>query len=123
MFNKIATHPSFILMAVINIALLSNFIYAANVTTALSSSLCTVITSIRGAIGVVALTLFVLGATLYAVANFLPAAGNFRTGLQGWAMGMMIGGVVGIILILIGPFILDTVVSVAANSIAPIPTC
>jgi uncharacterized protein YqgC (DUF456 family) len=55
----------------------------------------------------VVLVLFILGAALYAIAHFLPSAGNMKSGLQGWSIGMMIGGLVGLILIIIGPFIVN----------------
>ncbi|MDE1860435.1 MAG: hypothetical protein KGH72_01830 [Candidatus Micrarchaeota archaeon] len=73
-----------------------------NITTPLAS----VCSTIKGAIATIAVILFILGGTLYAVAHMLPAAGNIRGNLQGWSLGMIMGGVVGLILVLIaGPLI------------------
>ncbi len=93
------------------------------------SSLCSIISNIGSFIAIISLLMFILGGTLYAVAHFLPSAGNFRSGLQGWGMGMIIGGVLVLVLYFIGPYIIDTIITIGSggngfgiNSIS-IPSC
>ncbi len=72
-------------------------------------ALCGIINTIGTVIAIFSLVMFILGGTLYALAHFLPAAGNFRSGLQGWGMGMIIGGIVALILYIAAPYIVTTV--------------
>ncbi|MEM3416231.1 MAG: hypothetical protein QW719_02755, partial [Candidatus Micrarchaeaceae archaeon] len=58
----------------------------------LSSQLCGIINGINTIVGTIALVMFLIGGVLYAIAHFLPTAGQVKGSLQGWAMGMIIGG-------------------------------
>lgn len=86
------------------------------VTTALSTELCNVVNSIKTIIGIFALLLFILGGVLYAVAHFLPTAGNLRSGMQGWGMGMLMAGVIALIIYLVAPFILHTLIGIGGTT-------
>lgn len=85
-------------------------------TGALSSSICNVVAAVRGVISVIAVILFVLGGTLYAVAHMLPAAGNIRGNLQGWSLGMIMGSIVGLVLVILAPNLIGLVISSAGSS-------
>ena len=78
-------------------------------------AICGIITTISTIIAIFSLVMFILGGTLYALAHFLPAAGNFRSGLQGWGMGMIIGGIVALILYVAAPFIVSTIANIGAS--------
>ncbi|MEM3820586.1 MAG: hypothetical protein QXM58_02515 [Candidatus Micrarchaeaceae archaeon] len=80
-------------------------------TQTLSSQLCGIVSSVRTIIGIIALVMFLIGGVLYAIAHFLPSAGQIKGSLQGWAMGMIIGGIVGLILVIIAPYIITQVVA------------
>jgi len=79
--------------------------FAANTTltgiTALSSTFCALVSTVRSIIALFAVVLFLIGGVLYAVAHFLPSAGQLKGSLQGWALGMILGGIVGVILVII----------------------
>ncbi len=90
--------------------------------TQLSAEFCGIVNDIRDVVGIFALAMFLIGAILYAGGNFMPTAGNLKSSTQGWAMGMIIGGVIGIVLVLIAPFILSTIISFSSGSI-PNATC
>ena len=79
--------------------------------------LCQIISTISTILAMLALAMFILGAVLYAGGHFLPAAGNLKGGLQGWGMGMLIGGVVAIILYLLAPFIISRLMSLSGGGI------
>ncbi|MDE1762332.1 MAG: hypothetical protein KGH78_04035 [Candidatus Micrarchaeota archaeon] len=76
-----------------------------------TSELCGIVSTVRTVIGIIALVMFLIGGVLYAVGHFMPAAGNVRAGMQGWAMGMILGAVIGVILVILAPFIISTVLN------------
>ena len=76
----------------------------------LTSTLCSVIAVIATVIGVIAIFMFVLGGILYSFAHFLPAAGNLKGSMQGWGMGMLMGGIVMLILYLLAPFVVGKII-------------
>ncbi|MCL4375587.1 hypothetical protein M1394_02200 [Candidatus Marsarchaeota archaeon] len=88
----------------------------------LTSNLCNVVNTVRTVVGIFALVLFVVGGVLYAAAHFLPSAGNLRSGLQGWSLGMIMGGIIGLILVLAAPWIVSTVAGFG-SSISSISGC
>ena len=69
--------------------------------TAVSSAFCELVGAVRSIIALFAVVLFLIGGVLYAVAHFLPSAGQLKGSLQGWALGMILGGIVGVILVII----------------------
>ena len=81
------------------------------VVSTLTSQLCGIVNDVRTVIGVIALVMFLIGGVLYAVGHFMPAAGNVKASMQGWAMGMILGAVTGVILVILAPFIIKTVLS------------
>ena len=88
----------------------------------LTSNLCNIVNTVRTVVGIFALVLFVVGGVLYAAAHFLPSAGNLRSGLQGWSLGMIMGGIIGLILVLAAPWIVSTVAGFG-SSISSISGC
>ncbi len=69
--------------------------------------------TVRTAIYIVAIMLIVLGAAVYAAANIMPQ--QSRGNIQGYGMGMVIGGVSGVIIASIAPYLLD-IISGGASS-------
>ncbi len=107
--------------------LLANLVaplFAANNSTisTLTSELCNIIVGVRTVIGVIALVMFLLGGILYAVGHFMPSAGNVKSNMQGWAMGMILGGVVGVILVLVAPFLVGLLLSFNSK-LSSVPQC
>jgi hypothetical protein len=90
----------------------------------LSATLCGIIAGIATVIGVLAIFMFVLGGILYAFAHFLPAAGNLKGSMQGWGMGVLMGGIIMIILYVLAPFIVGTVLGfgITGNQFASLPS-
>lgn len=82
----------------------------------ITSSLCNIISTIQGVVGVIALALFILGGAMYAIAHMLPAAGNIKGNMQGWALGMIIGGIVGLIIVIIAPGLISMIITSAGGS-------
>lgn len=89
-----------------------------------SDTLCGIITGISQVIGLLAIFMFILGGTLYGFAHFMPASGNLKGSMQGWGMGVLMGGVIMIILYALAPFIISNLlqfsVSGSANVAVPI---
>ncbi|MGC8586934.1 MAG: hypothetical protein ACP5K9_01435 [Candidatus Micrarchaeia archaeon] len=75
----------------------------------LSSVFQSIVSIVQTVIGVFAIALFMVGGVLYAAAHFLPAAGQIKANMQGWAMGMIIGSIVGLILVLIAPYLVGLI--------------
>ena len=61
---------------------------------------------------VLGLTLLVLGAALYAGGTIAP--GDVKGKIQGYGLGMMIGGIAGVVLSIIAPWILALITSSAS---------
>jgi hypothetical protein len=87
--------------------------YGAGTTTtagaSISSTLCSVFDTIKNVIFILALTLMVLGGSLYAGANLTPS--NLKGQFQGYGMGMILGGIVGVIIVLAAPYILGLIIN------------
>jgi hypothetical protein len=66
--------------------------------------LCSVYNTVVGVIFILALVLIVLGGALFAGSNMLPA--QTKGQIQGYGMSMVIGGIIGIVIFFIAPFIL-----------------
>ncbi len=92
---------------------------ASGISSGIQIQICALIGIISSVIGILAIFLFVFGAILYAVAHMLPAAGNFKGSAQGWGMGMLIGGVIGVILYLLSSFIIYRLASFSAGGAIP----
>ncbi|MEM3212166.1 MAG: hypothetical protein QXR85_02565 [Candidatus Micrarchaeaceae archaeon] len=92
------------------IGLLSNFVFAqTSLQASVMSTLCGIIGFVRAIVGVLAVVLFILGGVIYAVGHFLPASGNLRQNMQGWAMGMLFAGIVAVILFIIAQPLVTTI--------------
>lgn len=86
-------------------------------TTLLSSELCGIVDSIRAIVGVLALALFLIGGVMYAIAHFLPPSVEFRKSLTGWSTAMITGGIIGLIVVIIAPSVVQMFTN-AANSLS-----
>ena len=89
--------------------------------TAFSKSLCSLVNTIQDAVFIVALALLTLGGALYAIAHILP--GQTKGALQGYGMGMIIGGVVGVILVALAPFVVTTLLNQSGTATTQSLTC
>jgi hypothetical protein len=81
----------------------------------ITSELCTIVNSVRTIVGVLALTLFLIGGVLYAVSHFLPTNLEFKKSLTVWSQGMIIGGLIGLVIVLIAQPIIQLVLNVGAS--------
>jgi len=73
-----------------------------------NSALCSILTTYTDVVDIIfvlGLMLMILGGAMYAGANLLP--GTTKGSLQGYGMGMIIGGVIGVIIAELAPFILQ----------------
>ncbi|MGC8622594.1 MAG: hypothetical protein ACP5UC_01360 [Candidatus Micrarchaeia archaeon] len=81
--------------------------------TTISSALCGIYSLIHTVIFIIGLVLIIVGGAMYAGAHVLP--GNFKSQLQGYGMGMIVGGIAGVVIALSAPFIMTTIVGNSAN--------
>lgn len=84
-------------------------------TTALTAQLCGIVDNIRAVVGILALALFLIGGVLYAIAHFLPTSLDYRKSLVGWSTAMITGGIIGLIVVLLAPFIVQTINSLGGT--------
>ncbi len=89
--------------------------------TAINTVLCNVYSTIMNVVFVLAIVLMVGGGSLYAASRILP--GNLKGQLEGYAYGMLLGGVVGIILVILGPDIIKMIVGNTSSGIQTTQTC
>ncbi len=80
---------------------------------AVLSSLCSTYSTVDTAIWVLALLLMILGGSLYAASHILP--GQSKGTLQGYGMGMIMGGIIGVIIAALAPYIFTLI---AGNGVA-----
>jgi len=81
---------------------------------AVSAQLCGIVNFVRAIVGILAVVLFILGGVLYAVGHFLPATGNVRSGMQGWAMGMLMAAIIALILFIIAQPLVSMITGLGA---------
>ncbi len=95
----------------------------------ITTQLCAIVNSVRTIVGVLALTLFLIGGVLYAVSHFLPTNLEFKKSLTVWSQGMIIGGLIGLVIVLIAQPIIQLVlniggsISTTGTTAVPSPTC
>lgn len=80
-----------------------------------TSAICKIYNTVRNVIFLLGLTLAILGGAIYAAASLMP--GSHKGGFQGYGMGMIIGGVIGVAIAVAAPYILTLVVQANPNSI------
>jgi len=83
-----------------------------------TTAICNVYTIVNSALFILALIIMLLGGTLYAGGHFLPS--QTRGIVQGYAMGMIIGGVVAVIIAMVAPWILSIVTNTPITSIVSV---
>jgi len=104
-----------IIHLVLAVVLISNLAIAQSTPTpfqnAVSKELCGIVNFVKAIVGILAVVLFMLGGVFYAIGHFLPATGNLRSNVQGWAMGMLMAAIIALIMFLIA----QPVVTMIAN--------
>jgi len=78
---------------------------ASGTASTISSALCDIQNLIKGVLPTLALIMFFLAAVAYAAGQAFGA--EMKAKAQGWAMSLIVGGMVGIILAVIAPFIVN----------------
>jgi len=74
-----------------------------------TSAICNIFNTVRNLIFLLGITLVILGAAVYAAANIMPS--QSKGGFQGYGMGMIIGGIIGVVIAVAAPYILGLIVS------------
>jgi len=87
----------------------ANFAQATSGITAVSSAFCALVGTVRSIIALFAVIMFLIGGVLYAIAHFLPTTGQLKGSMQAWAIGIILGGIVGVILVIIAQPIVNMV--------------
>lgn len=78
-----------------------------NVASNITGTICQLYNTVHTIIFVLGLVLIIVGAAMYAGSHVLP--GNLKSSAQGYGMGMIVGGIVGVILAISAPFILQVI--------------
>lgn len=71
----------------------------------ITSQLIELVKLLQGIVPVVALGLFVFAGVVYALGQIFDV--QTRQKAQNWAMAMIVGGVIGILIVIIAPFLVD----------------
>ena len=87
--------------------LLASVTFSQGLTTSITTQICKLFNTIHAVIFILGLALMIVGAALYAGANVMPAAQKGQ--MQGYGMGMIFGGIIGVIIALASPFILTII--------------
>ncbi len=99
------THRHFrMLMLLAAIGSFATILGSASLTSNIVAPICTIYTAVHTAIFILGLTLMILGGALYAGAHMMPGAS--KGSIQGYGMGMILGGVIGVIIAIAAPYIL-----------------
>ncbi|MDE1856621.1 MAG: hypothetical protein KGH98_00890 [Candidatus Micrarchaeota archaeon] len=86
--------------------------------TNVQNTITTICTTVKSVIFILGLVLMILGAALYASAHVLPA--QTKGTVTGYGMGMIMGGIVGVIIAVAAPYILQ---QIANNGTLPQGSC
>lgn len=100
-----------VLISIFSVAILPAVSAQTSGSSAITSSLCSIISIVASVIAFFAVFMFIIGGVLYAFAHFLPAAGNLKGSMQGWGIGMLMGGIIMLILYILAPYIVGQIVS------------
>jgi len=80
--------------------------------TAISNQLCNIKNLIVGIIPTIALIMFLLAGLVYAAGQTFGA--EMKAKAQGWAMSLLVGGIVGIVIAVIAPLLVDTFIGMGS---------
>jgi hypothetical protein len=115
-------HMKIIILSISLIAMLGTFAFSQNTlnntggaSTSITRVICQVYNTVRNLIFLIGLVLVIVGGTIYALANFM--GGSHKGSFQGYGMGMIIGGVLGVVIAVAAPYILNVVVSANPNGV------
>ena len=81
----------------------------------ITSILCGIIGTAQSVIGILALSLFMLGGAIYGASHFLPTGLDVKKSVASWSTTMMVGGVLGLILVVIAPSIVGLIAGIGTN--------
>ncbi|MGC8537380.1 MAG: hypothetical protein ACP5MZ_00120 [Candidatus Micrarchaeia archaeon] len=84
-----------------------------SIVSTVTSQICIIYTVVHTAIFILGLALMIGGAALYAASHIMP--GQSKSTLQGYGMGMILGGVIGVIIAEIAPFLLGLIMGSSAS--------
>ena len=84
--------------------------------TALLNAICNVFNTIKNVIFILGLTLMILGGTIYAGGNIMPA--RERGQFQAYGMSLIMGGVIGVAIAVAAPWILNIIIQSNPNAIS-----
>lgn len=97
------------LLPLLAVILLSGAVYAqgaSSVASSISSQLCNIKNLIVGIIPTIALIMFLLAGLVYAAGQTFGA--EMKAKAQGWAMSLLVGGIIGMVLAVIAPLLVNT---------------
>jgi len=97
-------------------SMISTVIAADSALSSLSVTLCGLISGVRTIVGVVAITLFLVGGIMYAIAHFLPASLDYRKTLMTWAQTMIVGGVIGLIIVILAQPLVTLIIDIGTGA-------
>ncbi len=99
------THKYFrMLMLLAAIGSFATVLSSASLTSNVIAPICAVYGAVHSAIFILGLTLMILGGALYAGSHMMP--GTSKGTIQGYGMGMILGGVTGVVIAIAAPYIL-----------------
>ena len=76
--------------------------------TAILNAICNVFNTIKNVIFILGLTLMILGGTIYAGGNIMPA--RERGQFQAYGMSLIMGGIIGVAIAVAAPWILNIII-------------
>lgn len=105
----IANYMKVLLMVIGTLSILIAPVIAQTAGTSVTTELCNIEQDIHSIVFVLALVLLILGGILYAAAHVVPP--SQRGSIQGYAFGMIMGGIIGVIIVLVAPFLINQVIA------------
>gem|GEM_PF-715713 len=102
---SMSKYIKYIFIGLVALGMLSTFVTSqTSASSGAAYALCLVFNQVRTVIFLLGLTLMIVGGALYAGANIMPS--QAKGGFQGYGMGMIVGGVVGVAIAVAAPFVL-----------------
>ena len=92
-----------------------------SIVSTVTSQIYIIYTVVHTAIFILGLALMIGGAALYAASHIMP--GQTKSTLQGYGMGMIMGGVIGVIIAEIAPFLLGLIMGSSGAVSSITATC
>ena len=121
LLDWLSRHIKVLMLPLMVLSFIATMSASQSIVSTVTSQICIIYTVVHTAIFILGLALMIGGAALYAASHIMP--GQTKSTLQGYGMGMIMGGVIGVIIAEIAPFLLGLIMGSSGAVSSITATC